>query len=246
MELINYDKYSDKPTCNANHAPFFLKNILCVIAGSSSSGKTNLLLNFLLDKGVLDYSDVYIYASTLGQRKYEYLKEYYSKLESNIKTNYKRNVKIAHFFDADDEIKDPLELDPNTNHIMVFDDVMLSDQTKIKEYFCKGRHNNVNVFYLCQSINKIAKHSIKDNANVFILFAQNDKTLKYFYESHVSRDMDFTEFKNFCDDAWDIKHGFVLINLWEDSYCGKYVKNCKDIYTPKKYLKSLKIPNNTK
>ena len=154
----------------------------------------------------------------------------------------KYEIKIAHFFDADDEIKNPKELNPNTNHIMIFDDVMLNDQTRIKEYFCKGRHNNVNVFYLCQSLHKISKHCIRDNANVFILFHQDDKTLKYFYDTHIIGDMDFKEFKEFCDKGWTKKHGFVVVNIWEEPYCGRYIANYENIYTPTKYLK---IPNNT-
>jgi len=120
--------------------------------------------------------------------------------------------------DNDDEIKNPEELNPETNHIMIFDDVMLSDQTTIREYFCRGRHNNVNVFYLCQSLHKIAKHCIRDNTNIFILFHQDDKTLKYFHETHISGDMDFKEFKAFCDKCWQEEHGFVVINLWEKPY----------------------------
>jgi Poxvirus A32 protein len=236
--MIDYDEYYEKPEHVANHAPFFPTNILCVIAGSSGSGKTNLMLNFLLREGMLDYSDVYIYASTLGQRKYEFLKQYYAELENAAKRIFKISTKIAHFFDVDDEIKNPNELDPNTNHVMVFDDVMLEDQTKIKEYYLKGRHNNVNVFYLCQSMYKIAKHCIRQNANVFILFYQDDKTLKYFHETH-SGDMDFKEFKAFCDSAWAKKHGFVLINNLEEPHCGRYVTNCTDIYIPSKYLKLL-------
>ena len=123
------------------------------------------------------------------------MKKYYNDLENAIKSRFRINTKIGHFYDADDEIKNPSELDTKTNHVMVFDDVMLSDQTKIKEYFCRGRHNNVNVFYLCQSLHKIAKHCIRDNANVFILFHQDDKTLKYFHETHVSGDMDSKNLK---------------------------------------------------
>ena len=69
-------------------------------------------------------------------------------------------MRIANFLSADDDIKDPRELDLNFNHIMVFDDVMLKDQLIIKEYFCMGRHNNINVFYLVQSLHAIAKHCI--------------------------------------------------------------------------------------
>src|SRR6478609_1044158 len=192
------------------------------------------MVNFLLNDKILDYSDVYIYTSTLHQPAYTYLKKYYSDLKDAIKSRCRINTKIAHFYEADDEIKNPSELDSNTNH------VMLSDQTKIKEYFCRGRHNNVNVFYLCQSLHKIQKHCIRDNANVFILFRQDDKTLKYFHETRVSGDMDFKEFKTFCDEAWCKKHGFVVINLWEEAHCGRYISNYKNIYSPKKHIKTHK------
>jgi hypothetical protein len=239
MSIIkDYSKKYKKSPHTANHAPFFPKNIFCIIAGSTGCGKTNLIVNFLLEDGLLDYSDVYIYTSNLHQLPYEYLKEYYSELEEKIKTYYRINVKIGHFFYADDEIKDPSELDPNLHHVMVFDDVMSKDQTIIKDYFCRGRHNNANVFYLCQSIHKIAKHCIRDNANVFILFYEDEKTLKYFHETHLRNDMKFKEFQDFCNNAWTKKHGFVMINMWEEPYCGKYVTNCMDIYVPKKWLKN--------
>ena len=232
MAIIDYSKYYKKTLNTAKHAPFFPKNIFAVIAGSTGCGKTNLLVNLLFNKGYLDYGSVYIYSPTLYQPAYQYVKERYKETENAIWANCKKKVTIGHFFDVDEEIKDPKELNSNINHVMVFDDVMLSDQTKIKEYFCRGRHNNVNVFYLCQSLHKIAKHCIRENANVFVLFHQDDKTLKYFYETHVSGDMDFKEFKKFCDNAWSKKHGFVVINIWEEPFCGRYISNYEDIYTP--------------
>ena len=193
------------------------------------------MVNLLRKKQALNYSDVYVYSSTLYQQSYENLKEYYETLENYIKDDTGKLVKIAHFLDADEEIVDPSTLDKKQNHIMIFDDVMLKDQTQIKDYFCRGRHNNINVFYLCQSINKIAKHCIKDNANMFILFKQDDKTLKYFHEAHISGDMDFNEFQSFCHSAWDKKHGFVVINLWDDAWYGRYWANYNEIYTPRKF-----------
>ena len=237
MEIQDHTKEYKIPenTCG-KHSSMFPKTIFCVIAGATGSGKTNLMVD-LLKRGCLNYSDIYVYCSTLYQPAYEHLKEYYENLENFIKHNYKKSIKIFHFFDADEEIKDPSELDKNTNHIMIFDDVMLEDQKQIKNYFCKGRHNNVNVFYLCQSLHKISKHCIRENANMFILFHQDDKTLKYFHETHISGDMDFKEFKSFCHKAWNKKHGFVVINLWDDYYWGKYWANYTDVYIPNKYKK---------
>ena len=236
MEISDYTREFNIPLNKCGtHAAIFPKNIFCVMAGSTGSGKTNLMINLLMKEKVLNYVHVYVYSSTLHQPAYEYLKEYYENLENFIKYKTNQTVKIANFFNADEEIVNPSELDKNKSHIMVFDDVMLKDQTVIKDYFCRGRHNNVSVFYLCQSLHKIAKHCIRENANIFILFKQDDKTLKYFHETHISGDIDFKEFKQFCDGAWSKKHGFVVINIWDDAYCGRYWDIYNKVYTTAKF-----------
>jgi Poxvirus A32 protein len=236
MEILDHSKeYKLPENICGKHSIMFPKSIFCVIAGATGSGKTNLMIDLLKREKSINYSDVYVYCSTLHQPGYEHLKDYYENLENYIKQKHNKSINLFHFFDADEEIKDPSELDKNKNHIMIFDDVMLKDQTKIKDYFCRGRHNNVNVFYLCQSLHKITKHCIRENANTFILFRQDNKTLKYFHDTHISGDMDFKEFKSFCDGAWKKKHGFVVINLWDDVYCGRYWSNYNSIYTPNKF-----------
>ena len=235
MEITDYTKEFNIQSCGM-HSILFPKNIFCVIAGSTGSGKTNLMLNLLKKEKLLNYNHVYVYSSTLYQPAYEYLELYYRRLEQFILKQTNKEVKIAYFFDVDDEILNPASLDKSKNHVMIFDDVMLKDQSVIKDYFCRGRHNNVSVFYLCQSLHKIAKHCIRENANMFILFKQDDKTLKYFHETHISGDMDFTEFKKFCDSAWSRKHCFLVINIWDDPYCGRYLSNYDKIYIPHKYF----------
>ena len=146
-----------------------------------------------------------IYSSTIHQPAYVYLKDTFESMEKILKIKTEQSVELAHFCDPIDEKTssiEPIELDKNQNHERVFDVVMLEDQTMIKKYFWSGRHNNVNIFYLVQLLHKIAKRCICENANMFILFKRDDSALKYFYETHLSGDMDFKEFKQFCDDAW--------------------------------------------
>lgn len=231
----NYTKCFNTEESLHKHADFIPKNMLAIISGSSGCGKTNLVLNFLLNKDILSYNDVYIYSPTLYQPAYKYLENYFNNLEDYIFRKCRIKHKILHLFGSDEDIVDPSELDRSKCHVMIFDDVMNSNQDKIRDYFCKGRHNNVCVFYLCQSLLRIPKHSIRDNANVFILFRQDEKTLKYFYDMHVSSDMDFKEFKNFCDESWNENHGYVVINLWEEPCSGKYLQNYECMYIPEKY-----------
>ena len=236
MNIIDYSKKFDAPISTLEkHTDFFPKNIFCIIAGSTGSGKTNLLVNLLLQKDAINYSDLYVYSTTLHQPAYEYLKKCFETFEKLIYNKTHKTVKLAHFNDKDSELVDPSTLPKEQNHVMVFDDVMMEDQSMIKKYFCSGRHNNVNIFYLVQSLHKIAKHCIRENANIFILFRQDDKTLKYFHETHISADMDFPEFKKFCDGAFTAKHGFIVVNIWDDPYSGRYWENYNKIYIPKKY-----------
>lgn len=49
MEITDYTKEFNVPSCGL-HSIIYPKNIFCVIAGSTGSGKTNLMLNLLKRK----------------------------------------------------------------------------------------------------------------------------------------------------------------------------------------------------
>jgi len=52
-----------------------------------------------------------VYSSTLYQPAHEHLNFYYGILEKRISDETNKEVKIAHFFDAEDEILNPTYLD---------------------------------------------------------------------------------------------------------------------------------------
>ena len=64
MNIIDYSKEyhmsSDSP-----HSPIFPKNIFAIIAGATSCGKTNLLINFVKQPKLIHYNRVYVYSTTL-------------------------------------------------------------------------------------------------------------------------------------------------------------------------------------
>ena len=48
MQVIDFSKKYEIPKGCGNHAEIFPKNIFCVIASSTGCGKTNLMVNLLL------------------------------------------------------------------------------------------------------------------------------------------------------------------------------------------------------
>src|SRR5262249_34959553 len=156
------------------------------IAGTTGCGKTNLILNILLSN-FLKYDDVMIYTTTPYQNAYKYLRD----SNQEFKRRFNTNKDFVTFHDPKQEaqggsarkgskIIDPSDLDKDKTHVIIFDDVMNEEQKVMTDYFCRGRHNNVNVFYLCQSIHQIKKHGIRQNANIFVLFQQDKKNIKVF------------------------------------------------------------------
>lgn len=87
-----------------------------------------------------------------------------------------------------------------------------------------GRHKGVDSFYLSQSYAHIPKHLIRANANLIILFRQDDMNLKHIFDDFgISNDMTFDVFKNMCVKCWTAdKHGFLLIDIESDLNSGKY------------------------
>jgi len=61
MEISDYTKefYTPQNKCGA-HAAIFPKSIFCVIAGSTGSGKTNLMVNLLKKKYIKLQQCLYI------------------------------------------------------------------------------------------------------------------------------------------------------------------------------------------
>src|SRR5271165_536226 len=134
MNQIDFSKMYNSNDTKSFHSAFFPKNIMAVIAGKTGSGKTQLLINLLIQQGILNYSFVHIYSPTLYQDAYVFLRKYYEELSHYILNTTGKTIKIAHFHSSDDEIVDPSKLDTNYHHIMVFDDVMLNDQSIIRDY----------------------------------------------------------------------------------------------------------------
>jgi len=115
-----------------------------------------------------------------------------------------------HTFSHNDGVLDPSEA--KYNSIMIFDDVACEKQDNIRSYFCMGRHQNIDSFYLCQTYSHILKHLIRDNANFIIMFKQYDLNMRHIYRDQINTDMNYETFVKIGQKCWEDKHGFLLIS----------------------------------
>lgn len=206
-EIVSSDKCRER-----KHSELLPNSIRALIVGPSGSGKTNLMISLLESENGLKYENVYLYAKTLEQDKYLYLKKMLKPIKG-----------LGFFtFSSSEKVIPPNLAKPNS--IFIFDDIIMDrNQENVGSYFCLGRHSAICCFFLAQSYCLIQKHKIRDNANMIILFRQDNINLKHvFDEFQVGCDLSFQEFVKFCHKCWQQKFGFVVIDMESDVNKGRY------------------------
>ena len=122
------------------------------------------------------------------------------------------NVK-CNFYETASDMPDPRDLNPEDKNLMILDDLLLERQNKCQCYYIRGRHSNVDCFYLSQNYFKLHRHTIRENANFICLFPQDLKNINHIYSDHVGDDMTKEEFRKFCCECWKKPYGFAVIDL---------------------------------
>ena len=101
---------------------------------------------------------------------------------------------------------------------MIFDDLLFEKQNKCECYYIRGRHSNVDCFYLSQ----LLRQTIRENANFICIFPQDLKNINHIYNNHLGEDMSREEFRKFYRECWKKPHGFAVIDLTSKKDSGKY------------------------
>ena len=105
------------------------------------------------------------------------------------------------FLSIAEDVPDPRELSAETKNLMVFDDLFLEKQNTCESYYVRGRHSNVDCFYLAQNYFKLPRQTIRENANFICPFPQDVKNLNHIFDDHVGSDRTKKEFRQSCKTA---------------------------------------------
>lgn len=200
LPIVNHDECSLENNYQKHGELFGGLSKRGLIVGFSGCGKTNLLVTLLTHLNGLRFENVYLYSKSLYQPKYEYLRKLLKPMKE-----------IGYFeFNEGEDVIPAQEI--RSNSIIIFDDVASCNQNVMRDYFCFGRHKNTDCFYLCQTYSSIQKQLIRDNANLIVIFHQDNTNLKHIYDDHVNVDMSYQLFKDLCSLCWREPYGFVVID----------------------------------
>lgn len=192
--------YVETDESSIRHGKLLPDTIRCIVCGPSNCGKTNLVIGLLLHPNGLSFQNVYVYSKTLYQPKYIFLENVMKLVPGVSYFKYRDNEEVLQSNYA------------SQNSIIIFDDVACDNQNNIRDYFAMGRHKNIDCFYLNQTYSKIPKQLIRDNANLIIIFKQDDVNLRHVYNEHVNTDMSWIQFREMCSEVWKDVFSYLVIN----------------------------------
>ena len=107
--------------------------------------------------------------------------------------------------------------------IVIFDDMLgARNSSQIDEFFTRGRHEDLDVYYISQSYFGLPRQSIRNNSDRLILFKQTLRDVQSMYYDIRAFDMIYDEFKEMCRVAWSEKFNYLCIDMTKNKNDGKY------------------------
>ena len=114
-------------------------------------------------------------------------------------------------YKTSNEIK-PISKDEGS--VVIFDNMLgAKNKSQIDEFFTRGRHEDLNVYYISQSYFALPRQSIRNNSDRLILFKQTFRDVQSMYDGIGVFDMIYDEFKEMCRVAWSEKFNCLCIDM---------------------------------
>ena len=97
---------------------------------------------------------------------------------------------------------------------VIFDNMSRArNSSQIDELFTRGRHEDLDVYYVKQSYFGLPRQSIRNNNDRLILFRQTLRDVRIMYYDIGAYDMKYDEYKEMCYFAWSEKFNYLCIDM---------------------------------
>ena len=107
--------------------------------------------------------------------------------------------------------------------VVIFDDMLgAKNSSQIDEFFTRGRHEDLDVYYISQSYFALPRQSIRNNSYRLILFKQTLRDVQSMYYDIGAYDMRYNEFKEMCHKAWNEEYNYLCIDMTKNKNEGRY------------------------
>ena len=107
--------------------------------------------------------------------------------------------------------------------VVIFDDMLgAKNSSQIDEFFTRGGHEDLDVYYISQSYFALPRQSIRNNSDRLLLFKQTLSDVQSMYYDIGAYDMNCDEFKQMCHKAWDERFNYLCIDMTKNKNEGKY------------------------
>ena len=170
---------------------------IILIIGGSGSGKTNALLNLIIQENDID--KIYLYTKDLSEPKYEF----FIKKQENVGIKHLRDpnafIECSNTMDGVYENIDDYNSNRQRNILIVFEDMIADIMTNkkfqaiIKELFIRCRKLNISLVFITQSYFSVPKDVRLNSTHYLIMKINNKRELQNIAINH-SADIDYKGF----------------------------------------------------
>ena len=87
------------------------------------------------------------------------------------------------------------------------------NSSQINEFFTRGRHEDLDVYYISQSYFGLQRQNIRNNSDRLKLFKQTLRDVQSMYLDIGEFDMIYDEFKEMCRVAWGENFNHLCIDM---------------------------------
>ena len=96
------------------------------------------------------------------------------------------------------------------------------NSSKIDEFFTRGRHEKLDVYYIIQSYFGLLRQSIRNSSDRIKLFKQRIRDVESMYKENGGNDIKYDELKEMCRKAWNEKLNYLCIDTTENKNEGNH------------------------